>query len=275
MPDYTRQIDEHYGRPELGDLILHALRAAGKNPDRLDWTDLTPVDQFHTRGRDATLELAGLARVRREDRVLDVGGGSGGAARTLAATVGCHVTVLDLTESYTRAGEMLTERTGLGELVTFHTGNALALPFPDGRFDVVWTQHSAMNVADKERLYREFRRVLRPGGRFAMHELMAGEVQPIHFPVPWASHAEISFLQPAGTVRALVAAAGFAELAWNDVTAPSVEWFRQRAAASSAGPSALGLHMLIGERFGMAFWNQVRNLEEGRVAIVEAVFEAR
>jgi hypothetical protein len=104
---------------------------------------------------------------------------------------------------------------------------------------------------------------------------MAGEVQPIHFPVPWASHAEISFLQPASAVRALVAAAGFAELAWNDVTAPSVEWFRQRAAAASAGPSTLGLHMLIGERFGMAFWNQVRNLEEGRVAIVEAVFEAR
>ena len=41
-----------------------------------------------------------------------------------------------------------------------------------------------MNVATKGRLYAEIRRVLRPGGRMAMHEFLAGPVSPIHFPVP-------------------------------------------------------------------------------------------
>ena len=59
---------------------------------------------------------------------------------------------------------MLTARLGLGDRVTHHVGNALALPFAPGAFEVVWTQNSGMNIADKEHLYRGFYRVLRPGG---------------------------------------------------------------------------------------------------------------
>ena len=50
-------------------------------------------------------------------------------------------------------GELLTARTGLQERVTFQHGTALALPFADGSFDLVWTQHSTMNVDDKARQY--------------------------------------------------------------------------------------------------------------------------
>ena len=85
--------------------------------------------------------------------MLDVGGGLGGPARTLAARYGCRVTVLDLTESYVRAGEVLTERLRLSDRVAHRVGNALELPFPAGAFDMVWTQNSGMNIPDKERLY--------------------------------------------------------------------------------------------------------------------------
>src|SRR4029434_8958293 len=83
---------------------------------------------------------------------------------TLAARHGCRVTVLDLTESYVRAGEVLTERLHLSDRVDHRVGDALALPFPAGAFDMVWTQNSGMNIPDKERLYAGFHRVLRPGG---------------------------------------------------------------------------------------------------------------
>jgi len=96
-----------------------------------------------------------------ETRVLDVGGGLGGPARTLAVKYGCRVTVIDLTESYVRAGELLTERLRLGDRVSHRVGDALELPFPAGTFDIVWTQNSGMNIADKERLYAGFHRVLR------------------------------------------------------------------------------------------------------------------
>ena len=52
------------------------------------------------------------------------------------------------------------------------TASALDLPFDDGGFDVVPLQHVAMNIADRPRLYREFRRVLKSGGRFATNRAM-------------------------------------------------------------------------------------------------------
>ncbi len=273
--EYAEALNAHYRRPELGAAILAALRAAGKDPERLTPGDLAPVDQFHTRGRDATLELARLAGVAPGSRVLDVGGGLGGPARTLAAELECHVTVLDLTEAYCRVGADLTRRAGLADRVQFEHGDALAMPFPDGRFDLVWTQHSSMNVDDKAGLYAEVHRVLRPGGRLALHEIMAGPGGPAHFPVPWARQPSLSFLQPPAEVRALIGRAGFRELAWLDGTAAAVEWFRQRVAAVAAAPSppALGLHLLLGEDFAAMFRNQVRNLEEGRIAVVQAAFD--
>ena len=176
-------INTYWGREGLGQAILDALVASGKSLDTLTIDDLAPADQFHGGGKAATVRLARLARVSPGTRVLDVGGGLGGPARTLAVEFGCHVTVIDLTESYVRAAEMLTAQLGLGDRVTHHVGNALALPFDPGTFDVVWTQNSGMNIADKERLYLGFHRVLRPGGRLAFQEPMAGPVQPLIFPV--------------------------------------------------------------------------------------------
>jgi MPBQ/MSBQ methyltransferase len=164
--------------------ILASVRTADKDPEGLTPDDLAPATEFHTGGTEATLELARRAGLRAGLRVLDVGGGLGGPARTPGSEFGCRVTVLDLTEEYCRAGELLTARTGLGDQVTFQHGDALTMPFPNGDFDVAWAQHSSMNIADKERLYREIHRILRPGGRLALHEIMAGPIQPIHFPVP-------------------------------------------------------------------------------------------
>ena len=135
-------------------------------------------DHFHSGGKAATVRLARLFGARPGLRVLDVGGGLGGPARTLAVEYGCDVTVVDLTESYVHAARVLTARLGLGERVRHEVGDALALPYPDGAFDVVWTQNSGMNIADKRRLYEGFHRVLRPGGLLALQEPMAGPVQP-------------------------------------------------------------------------------------------------
>ena len=136
--------------------------------------------------------------------MLDVGGGIGGPARTLAEA-GCSVTVLDLTEEFCRTGAALTERVALGGRVTFRHASALDMPFEDGAFDAAWTHHSSMNIEDKERLYKEIARVVRRGGKLAMHEIMAGPEGPLHFPVPWASVPTISFLRAPDAVRKLEA----------------------------------------------------------------------
>jgi SAM-dependent methyltransferase len=206
-------------------------------------------------------------------RVLDVGGGIGGAARLLASAHGARVTVVDLTEDFCRVGAALTARAGLSSRVDFRHANALELPFHDATFDLVWTQHSTMNIADKAALFRELARVTSSVGRIAMHEIVAGPEQPVHFPVPWARTADLSFLVPPDEFRALAAGAGLREAGWRDTSAESLEWFRARAAAMRAAAEGgrrppLGLHLILGDDFPAMFANQVRNLEERRVFVV-------
>jgi SAM-dependent methyltransferase len=268
----SQRVAGHYGPAQLHARIAEGLRALGLDPERLEPADLDPVDQFHTGGRAATMELADLAGLRPGTQVVDLGGGLGGPARALASQRGCDVTVLDLSEEFCRTGEQLTRATGLSERVRFQVGDALAAPFADGSFDAVWTQHSTMNIEDKPALYREAHRLVRPGGLFAMHEVTAGATQPIAFPVPWAADPEISFLEHPTRIRAMILAADFAEVVWRDVTADALAFYRQRAAAAAEGAPPLGLHLLLGPLVGPCFRNLVSNTEEGRLAVVQGVF---
>jgi SAM-dependent methyltransferase len=271
MDDLTRGrgIEAYWGRDGLERAILGALAAAGKNLDALTVDDLAPADQFHGGGKPATDRLARLAGLRPGLRVLDVGGGLGGPARTLAAEHGCRVTVVDLTESYVRTGQALTVRLGLADRVTHVHGNALALDAPPGTVDLVWTQNSGMNIEDKERLYAGVARVLGPGGRLALQEPMAGPVQPVVYPVMWARDARSSFLRPPAEMRALIEAAGFRVRAWEDVT---------RELAASAGttvPAHSVQRLVMGDALEAILQAGHRNREEGRIVSIQAVLERR
>lgn len=212
------QIEAQYSSGTLEHNILAALQQMGKDRDGLSVMDLAPIDQFHFGGRAATLDLARLAGCQPEMTVLNVGGGLGGAARTLASEFGCRVTVLDLTEEFCRVGEMLTQTVGLSDRVTFRRGDALDMPFDAASFDAVWTQHSTMNIEDKERLFREIHRVLRPGGVYALNEVMAGPVQPPTYPTPWAREPAVSFLLRPEEFQRHIATLGFRQIVWLDTT---------------------------------------------------------
>lgn len=266
-------VRRHYAAPGLDQNILDALRRLGRDPTAIADDDLDAVDHFHIGGKLATLTLIAMAGLQSGMHVLDVGGGLGGPARSMARLVKCSVTVLDLNPDYCRAGEELTTRAGFADSVHFHCGSALALPFSEAAFDAAWTQHSSMNIEDKAGLYRELHRVLKPQARLAMHEVMAGPTQAPHFPVPWADDGSISFLRPPTEIRAVIADAGFRELIWQDVTEESLDWFRAiRANGGSESPSALGMQLVLGDRAGAAAANLVRNLSEGRASVIRGVF---
>ena len=268
----TGSVQRHYTVSALSNLILNALEKAGKDPSRLSVEDLAPIDEFHVRGRQATLELAEAARIRSHHAVLDVGSGIGGAARCLAREFGCRVTGLDLTEEYCRTANLLTERVGLAHLVRFEQGDALGMPFPASSFDVVWTEHVAMNVADKTSLYREMYRVLKPGGTLAIYDVCSGPDGPVHFPVPWARSAETSFLASPEQLRQFVTTAGFDVTDWRDTTGQAREWFSALAEkVRREGAPLLSWGMLMGDDFPAMAQNQRRNLEEGRIALIQLV----
>ena len=265
-------IREHYARSDLGNIILAALAKAGKDANRLTPEDLAPIDEFHIRGRAATLELARAANVDSTKRVLDVGSGVGGTSRCLAREFGCHVTGIDLTEEYCRAAAMLSARIGLAELVDYRQGDATNLPFPDHSFDIVWTEHVAMNIPDKPRLYREMYRVLKPGGTLAIYDILAGPSGPVLFPVPWARAPESNFLATPDELRELLEGSGFKVTAWSDTTDVARAWFVSLAERiRKEGLPPLGFHVLLGPDFQAMAQNQRRNLEEGRIVLAQVV----
>ena len=102
----TRGVAEHYRRANLGAVILAALDAAGKDIDHLTPDDLAPIDELHSRGREATIDLARSLKLKGDEIVLDLGCGIGGPSRYLAKTYGCRVTGLDLTPEFCDAAAM-------------------------------------------------------------------------------------------------------------------------------------------------------------------------
>lgn len=265
-------IQTHYTRADLGGVILTALEKAGKDINHLTPEDLAPIDQFHIRGRAATLELARAAGLDASKHVLDVGSGVGGTSRCLAKEFGCRVTGIDLTDEYCRAASMLSAKTGLAHLVDYRQGDATKLPFDDQTFDVVWTEHVAMNIPDKTLLYKEMHRVLKPGGTLAIYDVLAGPSGPVLFPVPWARTPDTSFLVSPTELRTLLEEAAFTITDWSDTTEAARAWFVTLAEKiQKEGLPSLGFHLLLGADFKVMAQNQGRNLQEGRIVLAQIV----
>jgi ubiquinone/menaquinone biosynthesis C-methylase UbiE len=266
-------VESHYGGDlALAALIRERLAAAGKDVGRLATADLAAIDEFHIRGRAATLELARRMEIGRDSHVLDLGSGLGGPARTLAETFGCRVTGIDLTRSFCEAATAMSEWVGLAGRVRFVHGDATRPPFEPASFDAAMTLHVAMNIAAKDELYAAARRSLKPGRIFAAYDVLQGEGGPVLFPVPWAREPSISHLATPAQMRALLAGAGFDIVEEIDSSEASLAWFREKAAAmAGAAPPPLGFQLFLGEDYARMTRNQVQNLAEKRIRTVAYV----
>ena len=238
MTAFPDLVLNHYRPIGLVERLKTALSGFGPEDQKLAPLQLSGLDQFHTRGLAATADLASLAGVTAETSVLDVGSGTGGPVRYLAATYGCRVEGVDLSELFVDAARYLAQRTGQAGLVSFTAGSAPELPFEDASFDVVFLQHVAMNIADRPRLYRGIFRVLKPGGRFATFDVVSNGAEP-HYPVPWALSSEASFLMTGAATREAVEAAGFRTLIFKDDTEAAKGWFCRVARFGAAAVAKL------------------------------------
>lgn len=263
-------LDEHYSARDIETRILAAIRAAGLNPEqRLAPAELGALDHFHTGGVRASRELLALAQIRGEHRVLDIGAGLAGPARLLASECGCRIDCVELSADFCAGAVLLNRLTGLDDRIEVHRGSALALPFPDGTFDVVWMQNVGMNIANKEKLYGEIHRVLKPGGRYAFQEMTAGEAPASRFPLPWATDPADSFLVSAEAMRSLLGESGFVLEHFEDTSDAQLS-----RSTADAVPSPLTLDVYV-DNLAQKAGNARRSLEEGQIRLVRGVFRAQ
>lgn len=265
-----RAVIEHYRHGALEDALLKGLAAAGKDLDRLTPDDLAPADEFHIGGRQATVDFAAEFNPEADMHWLDIGSGLGGPSRYVAHHYKCRVTGVDLSEEYVEVAGSLSRRVGLEGKVGYRQASALDLPFKDHTFDGAYMQHVGMNIADKATLFGEVHRVLKPGGTFAIYDVMRGNDGDFSYPVPWASSEETNFIATPATYRGLLTAEGFEVVKERNRRDFALDFFKalQARMAQAGGPSAFGLQIVMGSSSAHKAANMIGLVERGTIVPV-------
>jgi SAM-dependent methyltransferase len=275
MSSLEAGVARHYGAYDVLARIRAGLAEMGHGAERVPPEVLRPVDEFHIGGAEATDALLDRLEIGPETKVLDIGSGIGGPARHVALRHGASVTGIDLTPAFVEAARELTRMTGV-ENVRFEVGSATAIPFPDASFDLALLLHVGMNVADKEGLFREARRVLRDGGVFAIYDVMRLGDGALAFPVPWAETEDLSALERPEVYRDAAKAAGFELVEEEDRSAIALAFFaRIQAEATGAAPAPLGLHTLMGPTVKEKVANMVAAIRASAIGPVQMMFRTQ
>lgn len=288
MTDHVRDHDAHVLNDHYdalttgsGESLVARLRVAfhdaGCDLEHLTLDEVAGIDQLHLGGRAASRSLAALGALRSDQRVLDVGCGTGGASRLLADEAGCQVVGVDITAAFVEVAEWLSAATGLAQRTRFLCADAARTPLPDGSFDVIWCQHALMNMPDMAGVLAEWRRLLVPGGQVLLHEVVAGEnLEPLALPVPWARTEATSHLKGRESLQASLEAAGFVPVSVRDVTETALAWRQKHVRREAVGEKTArlpGPALIFGDEFVEMGRNLRDNLAAGKVRILDGVWK--
>ena len=151
--------------------------------------------------------------------VLEVGCGAGGCAIYLAQTVGAKVTGIDINESAIKNATTLAGLTNLSSCVRFEQADAAkALPFPDQSFDAIYSNDTMCHIADRVSVLKEWRRLLKPGGRTLFTDAMVMTGMISNEEAAMRSSIGFYVFLPPGENERLIAEAGIRLLAAKDLT---------------------------------------------------------
>jgi sterol 24-C-methyltransferase len=134
------------------------------------FADRRKGENFHSSILRHEHYLAGRLGVNRGAKLLDCGCGVAGPARNIAKFTGAHVTGITINEFQVKRGNALCAQQGLSENVKVVQGDFMKLPFPDNSFDGVYAIEATCHAPDRNGVYSEILRVLKPGGIFATYE---------------------------------------------------------------------------------------------------------
>ncbi len=264
MQNAETQIKKQYYLPGLFKDICARLEQQGIDLKKVSRNDLSGVDELHVRGAEVSNELVNEIFLN-DAKVLDVGCG-----------FNCHVTGIDLCKEYISTAQQLSELTGLAEQTKFVYGDAMNLPFSNGSFDIVWTQHVQMNIEDKTRFYSEIKRVLTEEGALVYYDIFKKNGGNVQYPVPWANTASISFLETISDVDALLNDLGFIKTQTTDQTVKAGQFLaRMFEKVETNSMPVLGLNVLMGKATGKKLSNILKGIEENKIELQSGIYRKR
>jgi SAM-dependent methyltransferase len=194
----------------FADDVLASVRARtyGRDIGQNSWVTADEYDGF----------IAAL-RLDPSSRVLEVASGSGGPALYLAERCGCHVTGVDLNPSGVLTATALAARAGRSSRAAFRVADAQApLRFADGAFDALLCIDSMNHFPNRLDSLKEWRRVLRPGGRAVFTDPVVITGPVTNDELAQRSSIGLFVFLPAGLNEELIVKAGFRIVSQTDAT---------------------------------------------------------
>ncbi|MFX1525805.1 MAG: SAM-dependent methyltransferase [Promethearchaeota archaeon] len=269
---YREVINNQYSRSNLGTKIIHALEAEGLTDSKSILKSLASIEDIHTRGRLATIELAQEIGIEEQMKVLDIGCGIGGPARAIAGKFRCSVIGIDLCKEYCQAAESLNKITGFDNKIKIIEGNILDTVFDNKSFDIILIQHVVVNIKKKQRLFAQIHKILKPNGKLAIYEICAGTNSPVIYPVVWADDSSLDHLISPHELRQIIISTGFNELMWKDETEKVIESYDIIRVNKGKNPTTTINYGLVIPNFVQKGRNIIRNLKEGRIVVFKGIF---
>ena len=161
----------------------------------------------------------------------DVGCGYGALARFLAKNYGTRVLATNISEKELDWGRELTQQEGLEDKVSFEWADFHDLQYDDNSFDYYWSQEAFLHAVDKRKVLEEAYRVLKPGGKLVMTDLLVRDGTPdkdreiiysrVNSPDMWDGHHYVEALQDIGfTIER--------HEDWSSNVAPTYGWVRSQ-----------------------------------------------
>jgi sarcosine/dimethylglycine N-methyltransferase len=154
----------------------------------------TKDDDIYSASRRTIDTMASYAdKIDENTRIIDLGGGFSGSARHLAKKYGCHVTVLNLSETENNRGRKMNKEQGLDHLIDVIDGSYEDIPFDENTFDIIWSEDAILHSENRDKVLEEAYRVLKPNGEFIFTDPMQsnncdeGVLQPIYKRINLAS----------------------------------------------------------------------------------------
>lgn len=273
MNNMNQNIANHYSKTNLFEEIVEILKLNGKDINKISRSDISTFDEFHVRGATVSRELASDVNIS-DYKVLDIGCGLGGASRLLADEYNCNVTGIDLCEEYIITSQKLSELISLSDKTNFIYGDATKLPFENSTFDVVWTQHTQMNIKDKKRFYSEIHRVLKNSGMFIYYDIFKTHNGDIEYPMPWADKSDISFLIKVEDMETILNNLKFKKEHTTDQTEAGIKIFEKlQSKNKNLTTSTPGLHLLMGDNYLIKNKNLHNALKNGSLKLQSGVYK--